>query len=146
MDKQAVAQKEFSTSEDDEDISYHDTDDSSGSEQFSTSEYECSGDEKEQIFNVEIGHFILICEGEGRGKKKLYSVGQISEIMENEIKVHYLKRLVPYYKFTETNQFYSFEKANIIEVLPSPNHAATKRNSTIITFETNLQKFNLGLV
>lgn len=89
----------------------------------------------------------MICEGEGRKKTKVYSIGQITDMNDDEVTIRYFKRLLPSFHFLPTGQFYTFSTQSIFKVLPAPTrNSATKRRSEAITFETDFHSFSFGLV
>jgi hypothetical protein len=61
---------------------------------------------------VKTGDYVLVLEGK-IGKIPSYSIGKIVSQEEEKYKVLYLKRLVPFLKFTRTDQIFTFDRASI---------------------------------
>ncbi|KAF2881066.1 hypothetical protein ILUMI_25107 [Ignelater luminosus] len=75
-----------------ENISYHDTDDSMDAKDFTV-----KNEDFPTEHNNKVGQFVLVCKGEGLNKIKMYSVGEITEISNDDIAVNYFKRLRPFF-------------------------------------------------
>lgn len=96
--------------------------------------------------DVQIGRFILICEGKGKRNMKNFCVGQVKEVLDNEVVVSYFKRINPYFKFIETNETYNYLKQDIEKVLPAPvRTGGTKRTDETFSFNVDLTHYKLGL-
>ena len=93
--------------------------------------------------DVKTGNYVLVFE-EKIGKIPTYSIGEIISQEEDEYEILYLKRLLPFMNFKQTDQIFTFDRASIKINIGSPSFTdGTMRQTKQLVFQVNLSQFDI---